>query len=330
MTKAHHVTTRRIGMKPRFFQTAAILASIAGSTSVAAAHPTFETREAAIGASYKAVIKIGHGCDGSATVKLRVHVPEGVIGVKPMPKPGWSIDTVRGPYARTYKYFHGAELTEGVKEVVWSGKLADAYYDEFVFAAFLADSLEAGRKLYFPTYQECEKGAHQWIQTPAPGQDGHALKSPAPALMLLAAAPKGVTRKTYKVGALVIEAPWARATPGGVQIGGGYVKITNGGAEPDRLIGGSLAVAGTMEVHEMAMADGVMKMRALPDGLEIGPGQTVELKPGGHHLMFMQLREGLKAGQTVKGTLVFKNAGTVEVEYSVAPIGAKTGEHSHH
>lgn len=330
MTKTPQTTTAKIGVQLSCLQTAAFLACLAGSASVVSAHATLETREAAVGAPYKAVMKIGHGCDGSATVKLRVQVPEGVIAVKPMPKPGWSIDTVRGSYAGTYEYYRGAELKEGVKEVAWTGKLLDEHYDEFVFVAFLARNLTAGDKLYFPTYQDCEKGAHHWIEIPAPGQDGRALKSPAPALLLLAAAPKGVTPKTYKVGSLVIEAPWARATPGGVQIGGGYVRITNNGAEPDRLIGGSLAVAGTVEVHEMAMADGVMKMRALPDGLEIKPGQTVELKPGGHHLMFMQLREGLKAGQTVKGTLIFKNAGTVEVEYSVAPIGAKAGEHGHH
>ena len=142
-------------------------------------------------------------------------------------------------------------------------------------------------------------------------------------------------RKRFKVGALVIEAPWARATPGGAQVGGGYMKITNTGKEADRLIGGSLPIAGEVEVHEMAMAGDVMKMRRLADGLEIKPGATVELKPGGNHLMFMGLRGGLKAGQAIKGTLVFQKAGTVEVEYRVAPIGAQSGGgggggHSHH
>ena len=87
----------------------------------------------------------------------------------------------------------------------------------------------------------------------------------------------------------------------------------------------------------MAMSDGVMKMRHLPKGLEIKPGETVELKPGGYHIMFMDLREGLKQGQTVKGTLQFEKAGAVAVEYRVAPIGASApggapagGGHSHH
>jgi periplasmic copper chaperone A len=131
----------------------------------------------------------------------------------------------------------------------------------------------------------------------------------------------------------VIEAPWARATPGGAKVGGGYFKITNTGKEADRLTGGSLPIAKDVEVHEMAMSGNVMKMRRLPDGLEIKPGQSVELKPGGNHLMFVELRAALKAGEPIKGTLTFQKAGTVEVEYRVAPIGAQSGSgggHAHH
>jgi periplasmic copper chaperone A len=133
---------------------------------------------------------------------------------------------------------------------------------------------------------------------------------------------------SYTLGPLVIEAPWARATPGGAQVAAGYVKVTNKGSEPDRLTGGTLPVAAAVEVHEMSMSAGVMKMRRLEQGLEIKPGQTVELKPGGYHIMFMGLREGLKEGQPVKGTLVFEKAGTIEIEYRVAPIGAQSGGQS--
>jgi periplasmic copper chaperone A len=145
-------------------------------------------------------------------------------------------------------------------------------------------------------------------------------------------ADKAKAGSTFKIGDLVIEAPWVRATPGGAKVAGGYVKVTNTGKEPDRLIGGSLPNSTDVEVHEMAMADNVMKMRRLPDGLEIKPGRSVELKPGGYHLMFMGLSAGLKAGQQVKGTLVFQKAGTVEVEFRVAPIGAQSGGggHMHH
>lgn len=136
-----------------------------------------------------------------------------------------------------------------------------------------------------------------------------------------AAQSPAATEAVAKVGDLVIEAPWTRATPGGAKVAGGYLKITNKGTAPDRLVGGSLPVAGAVEVHEMSMANNVMNMRRV-DALEIKPGASVELKPGGFHLMFMDLKEGLKAGQTLKGTLVFEKAGSVEIEYLVAPLGA--------
>lgn len=139
-----------------------------------------------------------------------------------------------------------------------------------------------------------------------------------------------LANQSYKLGQLVIEAPWARATPAGAQVGGGYLKITNTGKEADRLIGGSLPIATSVEVHQMTMTDGVMKMRKMGQGLEIKPGQTIELKPGSYHLMFTGLREGLKQGQAIKGTLQFEKAGSIEVEYQVASIAAKgadTGGH---
>src|SRR5580704_19264875 len=107
------------------------------AVSSASAHVTLESRQATIGAGYKAVFAVPHGCAGSATIKIRVQIPEGVIGVKPMPKAGWNVEAIKGKYAADYD-FHGAKLTEGVKEVVWSGgRLSDDNYDEFVISAFL-------------------------------------------------------------------------------------------------------------------------------------------------------------------------------------------------
>jgi uncharacterized protein YcnI len=288
------------------------------------------SQEARVGAPYRAVLSIPHGCDGSATVKVRVVVPEGMIGVKPMPKPGWTVTTVRGPYARSYPNYHGKTLTEGVKEITWTGNLPDDFFDEFVFSGFLANTLQAGETLYFPTYQDCEKGSHHWIEIPAPGQSPHALKSPAPGVKLLPAAGKQASR-VYTIGALQIESPWTRATPGGAQVAAGYLKITNTGSQADRLIGGSVSVAQGVEVHEMTMKDGVMRMRLLDGGLEIAPGKTAELGPSGYHLMLTGLRSGLKEGQTFKGNLTFARAGTVEVEFSVSPLGAQSeSHHGHH
>jgi periplasmic copper chaperone A len=151
----------------------------------ASAHVTLETREAPVGAPYKAVLRVPHGCDGAATIALRVRVPGGMIAVKPMPKPGWKIETVSGKYPKTYSYFHGAKLTEGVVEVSFSGgNLPDAYYDEFVFTGFIAGDLEPGTVLYFPVVQECEKGVHRWIEIPAAGKSSGDYREPAPALKL--------------------------------------------------------------------------------------------------------------------------------------------------
>jgi periplasmic copper chaperone A len=167
-------------------------------------------------------------------------------------------------------------------------------------------------------------GAASWLCASLPSHATPSLGGPSHARP--ASIVEAVADNTYKIGQLVIEAPWTRATPGGAKVGGAYLKITNTGAEADRLIGGSLPTATSVEVHEMSMTDGVMKMRKLDKGLEIKPGQAVELKPGGYHIMFMGLREGLKQGQPVTGTLVFEKAGTVEVEYRVAPIGAQSGD----
>lgn len=132
----------------------------------------------------------------------------------------------------------------------------------------------------------------------------------------------------YNLGPLHIAQPWARATPKGASVAGGYMKITNKGAVPDRLIAGSAGFAGRFEIHEMTMEQGVMKMRPLAAGLEIKPGQTVELKPGSFHVMFMGLKEPLEKGQRVKGTLVFEKAGKIDIEYEVEAIGTTSSGHS--
>lgn len=123
-------------------------------------------------------------------------------------------------------------------------------------------------------------------------------------------------------GTLKISAPWARATPKGAPVGGGYLTVTNMGDEPDRLVGGSTAISKSVEVHEMKMDNGIMKMRMLANGLEINPGQTLKLQPGGYHLMFIGLTQPLKKGEHIKVTLQFARAGKVDVEFTVEGIGA--------
>jgi periplasmic copper chaperone A len=134
-----------------------------------------------------------------------------------------------------------------------------------------------------------------------------------------AAAPADVE---YTIGKLRITAPWMRATPKGATVAGGFLKITNTGAEPDRLLSIASDIAATVEVHEMSMSGEVMRMRPIEKPLEIGPGAVVELKPGGSHLMFSRLKQGVNEGDKVKVTLVFEKAGKAEVEFSAEWIAA--------
>jgi len=132
-----------------------------------------------------------------------------------------------------------------------------------------------------------------------------------------------VAAQEIKAGDLVLEHPWARATPGGAKVGGAYLTITNKGTTADKLVGGSSPVAKKVEVHEMAMKNGVMTMRPLASGLSIGPGQTVTLAPGGYHIMLMDLSGPLKRNQQVPVTLHFEKAGNVDVSFDVQGIGAQ-------
>jgi uncharacterized protein YcnI len=153
------------------------------TSSAALAHATLEKAEAPANSTYKAVIRIGHGCDGSATTAIRVQIPEGVIAVKPMPKPGWELSTKIEPYAQPVKYYED-NLTEGVREIAWTGgKLPDAWYDEFVFRGRLPDG-PVGGTIYFPVVQECEQGVHRWIEIPAEGKSADDYEEPAPGLRL--------------------------------------------------------------------------------------------------------------------------------------------------
>ncbi|MBN9028540.1 MAG: hypothetical protein BGO05_14285 [Rhizobiales bacterium 63-7] len=161
------------------------LALLGIGATAASAHITLETQQAPVGSTYKAVFRVGHGCEGKPTVKIKVQIPEGVISVKPQPKTGWSIEKIKGKYEKSYDYY-GTPTTEGVKEIVWSGgSLADDEYDEFVLRAYLTGDLKPGATLYFPVVQECTEGAtHRWIEIPAEGKSADDYEDPAPGLSL--------------------------------------------------------------------------------------------------------------------------------------------------
>jgi periplasmic copper chaperone A len=152
---------------------------------------------------------------------------------------------------------------------------------------------------------------------------------PIALLLALASLATAAAANDYKLGTLEIQQPWTRATPKGAKTAAGYVAIKNTGSAPDRLTGGTLTGASGAQVHEMTLDHGVMKMRAMPDGIEIKPGETVELKPGGLHLMFTDLKARLVKGQSVKGTLTFANAGAVDVEFAIEGMGATAATGAH-
>ncbi|SCB36392.1 hypothetical protein GA0061099_1005470 [Bradyrhizobium yuanmingense] len=157
-------------------------------------------------------------------------------------------------------------------------------------------------------------------------------------LSLLAAAmllgtSAAVAADDVKTGDLVISQAWSRATPGGAKVAGGYLTIENKGSAADRLVSVSADIAGKAEIHEMAMDNGVMKMRALDKGLAIDPGKSVKLAPGGNHLMLQELKGPFKQGDKVPVTLQFEKAGKVTVALDVQGVGAQGpggGGHSGH
>lgn len=154
----------------------------------------------------------------------------------------------------------------------------------------------------------------------------------SPAAAQTAAPSGGHGQHAAPAQGVAVTQPWTRATPPGAKVAGGYLSIENRGPAPDRLVSVASDVAGAVEIHEMAMDNGVMKMRALDKGLELGARSTTELKPGGYHIMFLELKRALKEGETVKGELVFEKAGRQPVEFKVMAIGARDagqGGHKH-
>jgi len=162
-----------------------LLAALASSP--ASAHVLLDQEKpAAVGADYKAVFIVPHGCAGSATVRLRVRIPDGVIVTGIEPKAGWSVDEAKGKFAAEYDY-HGTKVSEGIKEVAWSGgEVPDKTREEFVIDTFLTGELKPDTSLFFPVVQECAQGVSRWIEIPPDGElHSRELKRPAPGVKLM-------------------------------------------------------------------------------------------------------------------------------------------------
>jgi copper(I)-binding protein len=117
-----------------------------------------------------------------------------------------------------------------------------------------------------------------------------------------------------------IDKPWSRATPPGAKVAGGYMVIRNQGGAPDRLVGASSPVAARVELHVHIHEGGVMKMREVP-AYDVPAKGSFELKPGGPHLMFMEIKQPFKEGEKVPVKLRFEKAGEVNAEFQIGRLG---------
>jgi copper(I)-binding protein len=269
------------------------------------AHVTLQQPVGDTGSNYQAVLRVNHGCDGSPTIAVAVELPAGFTNPQPVAKPGWTSGR-RG------------------NEVTWTAAGRQSYLGpkdkgEFAIDGKLPDKAAA---LWLKVRQTCEQGRLDWSDLPATGTSTAGMKTPAVLLQVQAPA------------AVKIEQAWVRPSVAGQQGTGGYMKLT--ARDGQRLVGASSPVAGVAEIHEMKMDGSVMTMRPI-GALELPAGKTVELKPGGLHLMLMDLKQPLAAGSSVPLTLVLKDGRGVEsrvetqlhVGHSAPGEAPAAGTHKH-
>lgn len=279
------------------------LAALCGAA--AHAHVTLPPGGGNAGSVYPAAFRIGHVCKGAAsTTAIRVRLPEGFTLIDAQPRPGWT-------------------LASGAREVSWTASSAQAALPASEKTTFnLRGRLpDKPGTLWFKVLQSCDQGSADWAEVPAAGTA--APEFPAAKLEVL---PAGVAP-------VELRDAWARPTVPGQRSTGVYGRFST--AVGLRLLGGSSPAAESVEVHQMAMEGDVMRMRALPQGLELPAGQGVELAPGGYHLMLTGLRQPLAAGATLPLTLRFvdgegrESTLALQVPASAAAPDAGHGGHRH-
>ncbi len=161
-----------------------VLAAVLASGS-AYAHVTLDQKAAPTSSYFRGAFRIGHGCEGSATVAVTVTLPDGVRGAKPMPKAGWTVERRVEKLTKPYDS-HGKAVTENVTAITWrGGLLPDSFFDEFLIQMQLP---EAPGPIWFKVLQRCETGENNWATVPASGVSTRGIK--APAVLLEMVAPK--------------------------------------------------------------------------------------------------------------------------------------------
>ena len=267
-------------------------------------HIVLETRTALPGSTYKAVFQVGHGCQGAATTGITVQIPVGFQGAKPYPKAGWTLVVKQEKLAKPYDN-HGKPVTEDVSVVSWTAAsqeaaLQDAFFDEFTLRGKLP---AVSGPLWFKVKQTCGNSSIDWRETPTAGTSTQGMKSPAALLEVTANAQ--VAELIQPGPPVQVKDAWVRSTVAGQKGSGAFMTVTAQTAL--RLVGVSSPMAGIAEVHEMKMDGDVMKMRPVP-ALDLPAGKAVQLKPGGYHVMLMDLKQPLVNGSTLPLSLRFEDA----------------------
>jgi copper(I)-binding protein len=280
---------------PPFVRGFALAAALA-APSAAPAHVSLPPGGAAAGDAYAAAFRVGHACSGArSTTGITVRIPEGFQVHKAEPRPGWTLATAPG-------------------SISWRAGSAEAALPDRERAEFVVHGTVPARPgtLWFKVLQSCDVGSADWAEVPAAATD----KPAFPAARLDVLAPG--------IAAVEVRDAWVRMAVKGQSGTGAFMTL----AAPSgaRLVGVATPVAGIAEVHEMKMEGDVMRMRAVAGGLELPPRQAVELKPGGYHLMLMDLKKALAVGETVPIELRFiDRAGRKGVARVEAPVRAAPG-----
>lgn len=284
-------------------KTIAACAMLTG-VSAALAHVTLPPGGATVGSDYDAAFRVGHACQGAkATTGLAVRLPKGFVLSDAQARKGWKLDVKKGD-----------KNADG--EVRWTAETPDSALPNSERAEFVLRGKVPATPgtLWFKVLQTCDTGVADWAEVPASGNSTAGLKSPAAKLDVVA---QGVATVDVRDG-------WVRQSVAGQSGTGAFMKLT--APSGTKLVGVSTPAAGNAEVHEMKMEGDVMKMRELAGGLDLPAGQTVELKPGGFHVMMTDLKGALAKGATVPMTLRFEDAKGVKTALDVTlPVGAPEG-----
>ncbi|MDB5828306.1 MAG: hypothetical protein JWQ73_2526, partial [Variovorax sp.] len=266
---------------------------------------------ATVGSDYRAAFRVGHACkDAGATTGIGVRLPAGFVLANAEPRAGWKLDVQRASGSAS------ANNSAAATEVRWTAESPQNAVPGKERAEFVLNGkvpAEPG-PLWFKVLQTCDVGSTDWAQVPPSGASTDGMPEPAARLMVVAAG----------VATVDVRDAYVRQSVAGQSGTGAFMKLTS--PSGSRLVGISTPAAGVAEVHEMKMEGDTMKMRAVAGGLDLPAGQTVELKPGGYHVMMMDLKEALPKGAFVPMTLRFEDAKGAKTSLELKlPVGAPEG-----